>query len=83
VRVEDFLDADRDPVQPATTREFRPVELTGARESQLRVDVDPRTHPRVVRVDPLEESSRRRLDRSAPVVERPDKLEDGVACPGW
>ena len=60
-----------------------PVELAGARKHRFGIHVDPRPHPRVVRVDPVEERLCHEVDGSASVVERPGELGDGIACPGW
>ena len=79
VRVEDVLDADRDPVQRAPGAAAYAVESPGEHEHRLRIHVHPRPHRRVVHVDSLEECPRHRLDRLAAVLERPGELGDGVA----
>ena len=58
VRVEDVLDADRDPVQRAPGAAAHAVELPGEREHRLRIHVHPRPHRRVVHVDSVEECPR-------------------------
>ena len=79
VRVEDVLDADRDPVQRAPGAAAYAVESPGEHEHRLRIHVHPRPHRRVVHVDSLQECPRHRLDRLAAVLERPGELGDGVA----
>ena len=82
VRVEDVLDADRDPVQRAASGGTCPVERAGTFERRVPVDVHPCVQPRIVRRDPLEERLRQRLGGQAAVANRPSQLGDRLPGQG-
>ena len=76
MRVEDVLDAERDPVQRTARGEPGLVESARAGQRRLRVHVHPRADDRIAGLDSLDPRTYDRLDGRASAREPVCELDD-------